>query len=61
MICATLQGIAVGSSVLPLLLLTSDYTEVCLGLKRIEHLYDVLMPQLPQDFNLLPQVPYVLF
>jgi hypothetical protein len=46
---------------LPLLLLTSDYTEVCLGLKRIKHLNDVLMPQLPQDFNFLPQVPYVLF
>jgi hypothetical protein len=40
---------------------TCDNTEVSLGLKRIKHLNDVLMPQLPQDFNLLPQVAYVFF
>jgi hypothetical protein len=40
---------------------TCDHTEVCLGLKGVKHLDDVLMPQLPQDLDLLPQVPDVLF
>lgn len=40
--------------------LTSDHAEVCLGLKSVQHLDNVLMPQLPQDLNLLPQVLDVL-
>jgi hypothetical protein len=40
---------------------TCDHAEVRLGLKRVQHLDDVFMPELPQDFNLLPQVPDVLF
>ncbi len=38
-----------------------DNTEVGLCLKSIQHQDDVLMPQIPQDFNLLPQVSDVLF
>ena len=37
-----------------------DHTEVSLGFKGIQHLYDVLMTQVPQDFDLLSQVPDVL-
>ena len=37
-----------------------DHTEICLGLKGVQHLDDVLMPQPAQDFDLLPQVPDVL-
>lgn len=40
---------------------TCHYTEVSLGFKRVEHLNDVLMPQLPQYLNLLSQVANVLF
>lgn len=36
--------------------LTCHNTELCLGFKSIQHLNDVLMPQLAQDLNLLSQV-----
>jgi len=37
-----------------------DNTEVGLRLKSVQHQDDVLMPQIPQDLNLLPQVSDVL-
>ena len=37
------------------------HTEISFGLECIKHLYDVFMPQIPQDLNLLPQVPDVFF
>lgn len=40
---------------------TCDHTEVRLGLKGVEHLDDVFVLELPQDLDLLAQVPDVLF
>ena len=37
-----------------------DHTEVGLGLKSIQHLYYVLMPQIPQNLYFLPQISDVL-
>ena len=37
-----------------------DHAKICLGLKGIQHLDDILMPQPAQDLDLLPQVPDVL-
>lgn len=39
----------------------SDNTEVSLCLKSVQHQDDVLMPQISQDLNLLPQVSDILF
>lgn len=37
-----------------------DDTEVSFGLKGVQHLNDVLMPQPSQDLDLLPQISDVL-
>ncbi len=41
--------------------LTCDDAELRLRLKGVKQLNDVFMAQLPQDFDLLSQVLYVLF
>ena len=38
-----------------------DDTELILGLKRVQHLYNILVTQATQDFNLLPQADNILF
>lgn len=37
-----------------------NYTEISFCLKCIQHLYNVLMPQVSQDLNLLSQISDVL-
>ena len=37
-----------------------DYTEICLCLKGIKHLYNVLMLEIPENLYLLPEILDVL-